>query len=200
MPALGGRYPYEVHDRPLRWLLFTAAESPRQGFFARQIGPDAPNSAGCRRSASTDRSGTAPLPSPHGSVDSAVARTVLEPFEPDTVVAVGPSDEIPLLAGKSLVGGEPAVYLEGNVKMPLSSGLSVLAHVGYSTGEGIGLYYGNDDSYVDWSAGIGYDVGNFSTFVKYVDGTDVDDTDVTPGTKELSRVVFGISTTLPWRD
>ena len=40
-----------------------------------------------------------------------LARAALEPFAPNTVVAVGPSDEIPLLAGKGLVDGKPAVYV-----------------------------------------------------------------------------------------
>lgn len=91
---------------------------------------------------------------------------------------------------------ESAFYVEGNATVPLAdSGFNLLAHVGYSTGDGIEAYYGADDSYVDWSAGIGYDVGNFSTFVKYVDGSDV-----APGAagNPASRVVFGISTTLPW--
>jgi uncharacterized protein YyaL (SSP411 family) len=46
-----------------------------------------------------------------GPVDSSVARTALAPFQPNTVVAVGPSEEVPLLAGKTLVNGEPAVYV-----------------------------------------------------------------------------------------
>jgi uncharacterized protein len=46
-----------------------------------------------------------------GPVDSPVARAALEPFQPDTVVAVGPSEEVPLLAGKGLVDGKPAVYV-----------------------------------------------------------------------------------------
>jgi uncharacterized protein YyaL (SSP411 family) len=46
-----------------------------------------------------------------GPVDSPVAQAALDPFEPNTVVAVGPSDEIPLLAGKDLVGGKAAVYV-----------------------------------------------------------------------------------------
>ena len=45
-----------------------------------------------------------------GPVDSAVARAALAPWRPDTVVAVGPADGVPLLEGKTLVGGEPAVY------------------------------------------------------------------------------------------
>jgi uncharacterized protein YyaL (SSP411 family) len=46
-----------------------------------------------------------------GPVDSAVARVALEPFQPGTVVAVGPSEDVPLLAGKDLVDGKPAVYV-----------------------------------------------------------------------------------------
>ena len=46
-----------------------------------------------------------------GPVDSPVARSALAPFAPNTVVAVGPADGVPLLAGKGLVGGKPAVYV-----------------------------------------------------------------------------------------
>jgi len=46
-----------------------------------------------------------------GDVDSPVARAVLASFQPNTVVAVGPSQKVPLLAGKQLVDGEPAVYV-----------------------------------------------------------------------------------------
>ncbi|HUP33459.1 MAG TPA: thioredoxin domain-containing protein [Gaiellaceae bacterium] len=45
-----------------------------------------------------------------GPTDSAVARAALAPWQPRTVVAVGPADGVPLLEGKTLVGGEPAVY------------------------------------------------------------------------------------------
>jgi uncharacterized protein YyaL (SSP411 family) len=46
-----------------------------------------------------------------GPVDSPVARAALEPFQPDTVVAIGPAEDVPLLAGKHLVDGQPAVYI-----------------------------------------------------------------------------------------
>jgi uncharacterized protein YyaL (SSP411 family) len=46
-----------------------------------------------------------------GPVDSEVARAALAPWQPNTVVAVGPADGIPLLAGKQLVDGKPAVYV-----------------------------------------------------------------------------------------
>ena len=44
-------------------------------------------------------------------MDSKVARAALTPFRPSSVVAVGPSESVPLLAGKGLVGGRPAVYV-----------------------------------------------------------------------------------------
>jgi uncharacterized protein len=46
-----------------------------------------------------------------GPVESPVARAALAPFQPNAVVAVGPSEDVPLLAGKSLVDGRPAVYV-----------------------------------------------------------------------------------------
>ncbi len=46
-----------------------------------------------------------------GPVSSDVARAALEPWQPRTVVAVGPADDVPLLAGKTLVDGQPAVYV-----------------------------------------------------------------------------------------
>ena len=46
-----------------------------------------------------------------GDVYSPVARATLAPFEPNTVVAVGPSEGVPLLAGKGFVDGKTAVYV-----------------------------------------------------------------------------------------
>jgi uncharacterized protein len=46
-----------------------------------------------------------------GPVDSDVARAALEPWQPRTVVAVGPAEDVPLLAGKGLVDGRPSVYV-----------------------------------------------------------------------------------------
>jgi uncharacterized protein len=46
-----------------------------------------------------------------GAADSAIARAVLAAFDPNAVVAFGPSDHVPLLAGKDYVDGKPAVYL-----------------------------------------------------------------------------------------
>jgi uncharacterized protein YyaL (SSP411 family) len=46
-----------------------------------------------------------------GPPSSEVARAALASFDPNAVVAFGPSDEVPLLAGKELVDGRPAVYV-----------------------------------------------------------------------------------------
>ena len=46
-----------------------------------------------------------------GSPESDVARAALASFEPNAVVAFGPSEEVPLLQGKSLVDGRPTVYV-----------------------------------------------------------------------------------------
>jgi uncharacterized protein len=46
-----------------------------------------------------------------GPPDSEVAKAALEGFDPRVVVAVGPAEGVPLLEGKELVDGRPAVYL-----------------------------------------------------------------------------------------
>jgi hypothetical protein len=46
-----------------------------------------------------------------GPPDSEVARAALASFDPNAVVAFGPADGVPLLAGKELVDGKPAVYV-----------------------------------------------------------------------------------------
>jgi uncharacterized protein YyaL (SSP411 family) len=46
-----------------------------------------------------------------GGADSEVARAALRGFDPNAVVAFGPADDVPLLEGKTLVDGMPAVYV-----------------------------------------------------------------------------------------
>jgi uncharacterized protein YyaL (SSP411 family) len=46
-----------------------------------------------------------------GPPDAEVARRSLAGFDPNAVVAFGPSDELPLLQGKDYVDGRPAVYV-----------------------------------------------------------------------------------------
>jgi uncharacterized protein YyaL (SSP411 family) len=46
-----------------------------------------------------------------GPPDAEVARRTLATFDPNAVVAFGPSDDVPLLKGKGFVEGRPAVYV-----------------------------------------------------------------------------------------
>ena len=46
-----------------------------------------------------------------GGPASDVARAALRGFDPNAVVAFGPAEGVPLLEGKTLVGGRPAVYV-----------------------------------------------------------------------------------------
>jgi hypothetical protein len=68
-----------------------------------------------------------------GPVDSEVARAALAQFEPNAVLAVGPAEGIPLLEGKDLVDGRPAVYVCENFacRAPVTDPLA-LASVGRS--------------------------------------------------------------------
>jgi uncharacterized protein len=46
-----------------------------------------------------------------GPPDSEVAQAALRHFEPNAVIAFGPAESVPLLEGKDLVDGKPAVYV-----------------------------------------------------------------------------------------
>jgi uncharacterized protein len=46
-----------------------------------------------------------------GPAESEVARAALEPFDPNAVIAFGPAEGVPLLEGKALVDGKPAVFV-----------------------------------------------------------------------------------------
>jgi uncharacterized protein YyaL (SSP411 family) len=46
-----------------------------------------------------------------GAPEDEVARAALGGFEPNAVVAFGPAEDVPLLAGKGFVDGRPAVYV-----------------------------------------------------------------------------------------
>ena len=46
-----------------------------------------------------------------GPPESEVARAALAGFDPNAVVAFGPAEDVPLLEGKTLVDGRPAVYV-----------------------------------------------------------------------------------------
>jgi uncharacterized protein YyaL (SSP411 family) len=46
-----------------------------------------------------------------GDRDAEIAKAALAPFDPNAVAAVGPSEDVPLLQGKTLVDGRTAVYV-----------------------------------------------------------------------------------------
>jgi uncharacterized protein len=46
-----------------------------------------------------------------GSPGDEIARAALAPFDPNAVIAFGPGDEVPLLAGKTQVDGRPTLYV-----------------------------------------------------------------------------------------
>ena len=95
----------------------STATTSSSGRASRCSGCCARRSSGCRRrSAGGSCALDLHLSPPHelaivGPVGSEVARAALEPWQPRAVVAVGPADDVPLLAGKDLVGGQPAVYV-----------------------------------------------------------------------------------------
>lgn len=104
--------------------------------------------------------------------------------------------------------GDSAYYAEGNVESPLPWwDLGVTAHAGYSGGS----YWTNDDNgydaYYDWSVGLTRSFGRFDFAVKYIDGSDLKESDCSrssiecggkPAFSSQSTVYFGVATTFPW--
>jgi uncharacterized protein (TIGR02001 family) len=86
------------------------------------------------------------------------------------------------------LGDDPGYYVEANATYPLPQGFSLLAHAGYSFGDGVENAYG--DTYLDYSIGAGYSFSNLNLAVKYVDH-DISGLD-------RGAVVASISTTFPW--
>jgi uncharacterized protein (TIGR02001 family) len=94
---------------------------------------------------------------------------------------------------------ESAFYLEGNGAWELPANFGLNAHIGYSDGDGVEAAYGQDN-YFDWSVGVTYALGNFELGLSYVDGSDLETLDGTPGDVGSSEgvAIFSVSTTFPW--
>jgi uncharacterized protein (TIGR02001 family) len=88
-----------------------------------------------------------------------------------------------------------AWYLEGNFDHDLPSNFSVHAHLGYNYGD----YWKdiNGDETFDWSVGVGYQLGNFTMLLRYVD-TDTNVRVKSDAFNNEGRVIFSIATTFPW--
>ncbi len=105
--------------------------------------------------------------------------------------------------GDTTAGDTPAYYLEANATVPLPANFSALAHVGYSGGD----YWkdldraGTGREYVDYAIGVGYVMGKFNFALKWVDGSDLKESDGTPNDAFSSeaRAVLTVGTTFPWR-
>jgi uncharacterized protein (TIGR02001 family) len=95
---------------------------------------------------------------------------------------------------------EQAWYYELNGAVPLPADFSLDLHAGYSDGDGVEASYGQDN-YFDWSVGVSYTMlDRWNLSLKWVDGSDLETLDGTPGDVFTSEatVVFSIATTFPW--
>jgi uncharacterized protein (TIGR02001 family) len=107
----------------------------------------------------------------------------------------------PDFGGDLTIGDTEAEYISGDLTMPLPANFSLIAHAGYSFGDyWDGGSFPTGSEYVDYAIGVGYTAGKFNLALKFIDGSDLEITDGTPGdifTSE-SRVVFSVATTFPW--
>jgi len=81
--------------------------------------------------------------------------------------------------------GESAFYYEANAEYELPANFGLNAHIGYSDGDAIDLFY--EDSYMDWSVGVTYDWSNFTFGLKYADGSDLSIAGRHAGRREQQR-------------
>lgn len=90
--------------------------------------------------------------------------------------------------------GDTAYYVDTNFNLPMANGFSFLTHLGYSGAEYHKNKWGRTagaGEYLDWSVGVGYDVGGWNASMRYVDGSDMN-----TNPRNLGRFVFSLSTTL----
>lgn len=85
--------------------------------------------------------------------------------------------------------GTSAWYADGNVTLPMANNFSFLGHVGYSGGK----YHKNVSEvgeYMDWAAGVQFEVDDWVATVKWADGSDMDS-----DPRNAGRFVLAVSTT-----
>jgi uncharacterized protein (TIGR02001 family) len=87
---------------------------------------------------------------------------------------------------------DEAIYVSGDLAFPVGE-LTLLAHAGYSMGDGIEQAYPflGSDEYFDYLVGVSYTASNITLSIKY---SIVDSDDASDG-----RVILGVSTALPWK-
>jgi len=104
--------------------------------------------------------------------------------------------------------GESAFYFEANATYELPANFGLTGHLGYSDGDNCFASITNDagdiveceDSYMDWSVGATYALGNFTLGLKYADGSDLSINDGTQNDVNNSEgvAIFSVSTAFPW--
>lgn len=109
----------------------------------------------------------------------------------------------PDFGGDSTPGDTSAEYIQGDLTMPLPANFSITAHAGYSFGDYWDSFLkdaGAGDNYFDYAVGVGYTAGKFNLAVKWIDGSDLKESDGTPGGifSSEARVVLSVATTFPW--
>jgi uncharacterized protein (TIGR02001 family) len=97
--------------------------------------------------------------------------------------------------GDTTAGDTSALYIEANATIPLPENFSVVLHAGLSTGD----YWDdvNGDDVIDYSLGVGYEVGHFNLALKWID-TDTDVVVRNDVFNNEGRVIFSVATTFPW--
>jgi uncharacterized protein (TIGR02001 family) len=104
--------------------------------------------------------------------------------------------------GSSTPGSPTAQYISADLSYPLPKNFGLSVHAGYSFGD----FWddlkaeGGGSAYFDYSIGLDYTAGKFSLGLKWIDGSDLKESDGTPGDifSSESRVVFSVATTFPW--
>ena len=90
--------------------------------------------------------------------------------------------------------GQTAYYADANFTLPMANNFSFLAHLGYSGGEFHNNTWGTSSGqgeYLDYALGVALDVGGWTAYMKYSDGSDLNS-----NPRNLGRFVFALSTTL----
>ena len=109
----------------------------------------------------------------------------------------------PDFGGDATPGNTSAEYLSADASFPLPQNFSITAHAGYSFGNYWDSFLKDaalGDKYFDYSVGVGYTAGKFSLSLKWIDGSDLKESDGTPHDffSSEGRAVFSVATTFPW--
>lgn len=84
-----------------------------------------------------------------------------------------------------------AQYYALDVEVPLPAELTLSGHLGYQSIDDEVAFGIGDDTYTDWSVGLGYSVGGFDLTLDYLDTSLDEPGDCADGCEE--RVIFGVS-------